>query len=176
MIAKILRGIAVAILIFALSLGLYYLDHTEVPAYVPVLRASAIALIAVILPQNIRRKITGLRRPVVSCVVIFAAVGILSFSGLLALNYHAASDTPHQVRAEIIDKNVRTEYATRRVGRGRYVRDTSRKIHHYEYTLRLPDGKTIKRHTDAGGYTRLRCGSYQTATLRRGYLGWTIIR
>ena len=71
---------------------------------------------------------------------------------------------------------VRTEYGTRRVGRGRYVRDSSKKIYHYEYTLRLPDGHTIERKTNASDYITLRQGLHYPVELRQGALGWTVIR
>lgn len=101
----------------------------------------------------------------------------VTLCAIMTANYCIARPgSEHKVSAEVVAKHVRTSHPTRRVGRGRYVADTTRNIYHYEYMLRLPDGNTLMRSTDAGSYARLRIGSHRDVLLRTGLFGWPTMR
>lgn len=165
---KALSLIAAAISIIAAAGAVVLHGRTYVAPWLPVAIAAAIAASVAILISR--------RRPLRALLVFLAVTAVADFT-LLTLNYTLAPDrTDTPVTATIVARNVRTSHPTRRVGRGRYVRDTSRTTYHYEYTLRLPDGHTVTRATNPEGYRRLRIGRHETVHLRRGPLGWTVIR
>ncbi|MDE6487459.1 MAG: hypothetical protein K2L76_08165 [Muribaculaceae bacterium] len=165
---KTLAIIAAVLSLFAAAGAVFLHARTYVEPWLPVAIAAALAASIAIL--------TSRRRPLRALLVFLAVTAVADFT-LLTLNYTLAPDhTDTPVTATIVARNVRTSHPTRRIGRGRYVRDTSRKTYHYEYTLRLPDGHTVTRATNPEGYRRLRIGRHETVHLRRGPLGWTVIR
>lgn len=166
------------LLLFLFTGGILFLsDRTHVNALLPLGVAACVAVAAACTLGNALRNFTGIRNRALNIAVLMVAFTIMADFAILTANYTGASeDSSREVSAELIEKHVRTEYGTRRVGRGRYVRDSSHKIYHYEYTLRLPDGSTIKKDTDAGHYTRLRRGQHMTVELREGAFGWTVVR
>ncbi|MBJ2184630.1 MAG: hypothetical protein JFR38_09020 [Muribaculaceae bacterium] len=172
-----LRVIIIIILVIMAAGGCFLMGRTHVAPWLPVGMALTSGVLFAMAINKAMRTLTGISRNGLRMVVLTAGCSVVVFFALLTANYAGApSHTATTVRAEVVAKKVRTEYGTRRVGRGRYVRDSSRKIYHYEYTLRLPDGSTLVRHTDADGYVKLRVGRHENVELRRGALGWTVAR
>jgi len=177
MLKSILRGTALFLLFIIACAAIFLQTRTYVSVWIPSGIAACSGLISALTLSGHTHRITGIRHHQLNAAVTFAATGIIILFAVLCTNYVCASPkSAHIVRAELTSKNARTEYGTRRTARGRYVRDMSRKIYHYEYTLRLPDGHTLKRSTDAGHYVHLRIGRTYPVELRRGAFGWTVIR
>ncbi len=121
--------------------------------------------------------VTGIARGGLAIAVLFLVASGVMFGGVLTVNYAGADDSGSRlVEATIVSKRSRAEHPTRRVGRGRYVPDTSRTIYRYYYTLRLPDGHTVEKATTAGSYRHIAVGSHQSVALCRGALGWNVIK
>ncbi|MDE6286843.1 MAG: hypothetical protein K2L99_07610, partial [Muribaculaceae bacterium] len=121
--------------------------------------------------------VTGLRKGSLACAVLLVAFSGTVFSGTLAFNYAGADDaSARAVEAVIVSKRTRSEHPTRRVGRGRYVPDTSRTVYHYYYTLQLPDGHTVEKSVKPERYRRIKLGTHESVTLCRGALGWNVIK
>lgn len=172
----ILRGLAVFITIFIAIGGVALLKRTYVNPMMPVAMSVAAGATIALMLRNRCEAVTGIRRRGIGLAVMFVAAAALSFGALLIGNFAGAHrDRTEPVAATVVAKHVRTEHPTRRVGRGRYVRDTSRKIYHYSYTLRLADGHTVEQPTTASKYAHLRIGTKTTMELCRGALGWTVV-
>lgn len=172
----ILRGIAVFIVIIAAIGGASLLERTYVNPVKPVLMSVAAGAAIAMMLKNRSAAVTGISRRGFGLAMMFISAAALSFGALLIGNFAGAHrDSTESVAATVVAKHVRTEHPTRRVGRGRYVRDTSRKIFHYSYTLRLADGHTVEQTTSASNYARLRTGTKTTMELCRGALGWTVV-
>ena len=144
-------------------------SRTHVAVWIPIALAAAAGVAGA--------AVAARRARVLGVVIAAVATAITMHFALLTVNYAIAQpESATTVTATVAGKHVRTDYGTRRVGRGRYVRDTSKKIYRYSYTLRLPDGSTLTRNTDAAHYIKLRTGMTESVELRRGILGWTTAR
>lgn len=174
--ASFLRTAAVALLLIMAAFGYFMLRDTRVAAWIPLGISATAGLACGIGLRRFAPAITGFSRTAAAAVTVGAAGAILMFFALLLTNTCGADrEHPQTVSGTVISKHVRTEAATRRVGR-RYVRDSSRKIYHYEYTLMLPDSTTVRRTTDAAGYRRLRIGAHRKVEILSGKLGWPVVR
>ena len=177
MFIRILRVITLILSFLMFCAGWFLLGRTYVDTWLPLASAFTAGLLFAWMFARTAPKLTGIQRKPFGAIILFVVFSITAFFTVLTANYTGADlKSAKTVDAELIEKHVRTEYGTRRVGRGRYVRDSSKKIYHYEYTLRLPDGHTIERKTNASDYITLRQGLHYPVELRQGALGWTVIR
>ena len=177
MLKTILRIFAATIAGVVTVAGVFLLRRTYIEPWLAV--AIGVCGGAVITRLLLRRtsSVTGIRNSSLATITVLAAASGLTFGSFLTINY-AGADTEESelIEAVIISKRTRSEHPTRRVGRGRYVPDTSRTIYHYYYTLQLPDGHTLERITKAENYRHITIGKHKTVTMQRGALGWKIIK
>ena len=157
------------ILLFAIGcLGWCVLQRTDIAATVVSEIAAGGGLIGLLVGMRFaRNRLSG-----TIAGVLIGAVALPS--AILSANFFTADpENGENIEATVDSKHTSVSYGQRRVGR-RYVADTSRKIHHYYYTLRLPDGNTIEQQTDARGYSRIRTGQKRTIRICAGCFGWPV--
>ncbi|MDE6497243.1 MAG: hypothetical protein K2L21_01135 [Muribaculaceae bacterium] len=177
MLSTILRIFAAIVAVMATLCGIFLLRRTYIEPWLAI--AIGVCGGAVITRMLMRRAsaVTGLKNNAIAIAILLISLSGSVFGGFLTMNYAGAdAASAHKVQAVIISKRSRGEHPTRRVGRGRYVPDTSRTIYKYYYTLQLPDGHSFEKSVKAERYRRIKTGARETVTIYRGALGWDVIK
>lgn len=164
-----LLGLALFALFLVLGLGLVLLSHTVVAWWIPVCAAAFIS--AVTIPITIiARRGRKLNVGIVTYLVHFVAVGVIAFTGILALNHFMPGTNEHHEDGVVVKKYTkeRTQSSGRRGRRLRKVTD-------YYLLVQLPDSTQMHQSVSIERYNRVRSGATIDLTVRTGFLGWRIV-
>lgn len=177
MLSTILRIFAAIVAVMATLCGIFLLRRTYIEPWLAVSIGVCGGAVATRLLLRRAAAVTGLKNNAVAITILLIALSGFVFGVFLTVNYAGADAASAQdVRAVIISKRSRGEHPTRRVGRGRYVPDTSRTIYKYYYTLQLPDGQSFEKSVKAERYRHIKIGTHEIVTIHRGALGWNVIK
>ena len=172
--AKIAAMVATATLALICLAGIMAMSElTFMPAWIPWTIAIATALGTGMWGKHLWRRITDSTSDMFNYMMHTVITSLMICCGLYAGNQLGATDSGTTVEAEVVKVYSETRHHSRCVGR-RYVRGDEYKV--YFATLRLDNGTERDMPVSAARYRRLRRGMHLDVNVRRGGLGYGVIR
>lgn len=172
--AKIAAMVASAALALICLAGIMALSElTFMPGWIPWTISAATALGTGMWGKHLWRRITDCSNDIINYLMHTVMACLLVCCGLYAGNQLGATDSGTTVEAEVVKVYSETRHHSRRVGR-RYVRGDAYKV--YYATLRFDNGLEREMPVSAARYRRLRPGMLLDVGVRRGGLGYGVIR
>ena len=170
---KVLRVLVLCVVIILYTIGYLFNEHTLVNWSTPVLISLMIAVLTIPFYKMWTWLTTG-EDKILNLLCHMICVGALSYASLLAGNYYWV-DPASEKQEEVVVQNKyqKTRQKTRRVGRGRYVADETRKEYYLEVVF--ADGMKKNLHVSLSAYNKTSVGKTKVLALQKGFFGLSVI-
>ena len=157
---KVLRVLVLGVVIILCTIGYLFNEHTLVNWFTPF--------------YKMWTWLTAGEDKILNLLCHVICVGALSYASLLAGNYYWA-DPASEKKEEVVVQNKyqKTRQKTRRVGRGRYVADGTRKEYYLDVVF--ADGMKKNLHVSLSTYNKTSVGKTKVLALQKGFFGLSVI-